>query len=60
MKDLGQLLVADADLSVVHEPKQRFHVAVLDVPQNDDRVLAGIGLFANKQRGESSEFNQKL
>ena len=46
VEDLGQLLVADADLSVVHEPEKRLHVAVLDVPQNDDRMLTWIRLEA--------------
>ena len=48
MQDLRQLLVAHTDLSVVHEPQQRLHVAVLDVPQYDDGMLARIRLFNNK------------
>lgn len=39
-----QLFVGDAHLAVVHETQQRLHVAVLDVPQDHDRMLARISL----------------
>ncbi len=44
-QDRGQLVVGHADLAVVHEAKQSFHVTVLDVSQDHNRVLARVGLF---------------
>ena len=34
-------------LLVVHEAQQGFHVAVLDVAQDHDRMLARVSLFIN-------------
>jgi hypothetical protein len=45
VKDRRQLLVGDADLTVVHETQQGFHVSVLDVAQDHDRMLARIRLL---------------
>ena len=42
-----QLLVGDAHFPVVHEAQQGFHVAVLDVAQDHDRMLARVSLFIN-------------
>lgn len=44
VKNRRQLFVGDADLAIVHETEQGFHVAVLDIAQDDDRMLARIRL----------------
>lgn len=44
VKNRRQLFVGDADLAIVHETQQGFHVTILDIAQDDDRMLARIRL----------------
>ena len=44
VQNAGQLFIGNADFTIVHKPQQGLHVAMFDAPQDDDRVLARVGL----------------
>ena len=50
VQDGRQLLVRHAHLAVVHEAQQRLHIAVLDVAQDHDRVLARVRLDIGEKK----------
>lgn len=44
LEEVRQLLLANVHLTVVHEPQQRLHVALLHVSQDHNGVLAWVCL----------------